>query len=279
MGLSRSRLEAALQVLSTVDQVPPLSPQAPLPFSFHLFETLPSTNEAAWKLVNQGAGAGTVAIAAQQQAGRGQWGRQWSSPRGGLYLSLVLDPKLAVEFSAQLTLASAWGIATLLRSQGIPVCLKWPNDLVLHGKKLAGILTETRVQQGRITKAVIGVGVNWTNPVPQAGINLKSYLNSQSHASVHSLEALAALILHGLALGYQFWQREGIGTLLANYSTLLLGLGQVITVNGRSGIVAGISPTGELQMQLQHPSETQSATTASGQLILLKPGTISLGYS
>jgi len=65
-----------------------------------------------------------------------------------------------------------------LREHGIPVGLKWPNDLMLCGRKLGGILTETKVQQGRITKAVVGVGINW-NPVPETGINLLSFQANQ----------------------------------------------------------------------------------------------------
>lgn len=183
------------------------------------FDTLASTNSTLWDLLNRGAGAGTTVIAAQQQAGRGQWGRQWQSSPGGLYLSVAVAPNLAAAQNHQLTLCSAWGIAKTLRNYSLPIQLKWPNDLLLHGRKLGGILTETRLRQGQITTAVIGVGLNWTNPVPETGINLKSVLADQSAPAIHSLEMLAAIALQGLESGYQQWQSGK--DLLPDYLKLL----------------------------------------------------------
>jgi BirA family biotin operon repressor/biotin-[acetyl-CoA-carboxylase] ligase len=187
----------------------------------YFFDTLPSTNDTLWNLIDQGASPGTVVIAAQQQSGRGQWGRHWQSPPGGLYLSVAIASKIPANQSTQLTLWSAWGIATILRSYSIPVWLKWPNDVLLYGRKLGGILTETRLHQGQITIAVIGIGLNWGNPVPESGINLQAALITQPHLSIHSLEELAAITLEGLELGYQRWQTLGIKSLLPDYLAFL----------------------------------------------------------
>ncbi len=113
MALNQQRLEAILAELQAVDA-------SSLP-SIHVFETLPSTNQKLWDLLDAGAKPGTVVIANQQISGRGQWGRQWSSPIGGLYLSVAIAPNLPAEHSYQLTLGSAWGIANALRDRGIPV--------------------------------------------------------------------------------------------------------------------------------------------------------------
>lgn len=196
----------------------------------HFFDILPSTNDALWDLINQGASSGTTVIAAQQQSGRGQWGRQWQSPPGGLYLSVALlfnrstanAPKVPASKGTELTLWSAWGIATILRAYSVPVWLKWPNDVLLYGRKLGGILTETRLQQGQITVAVIGIGLNWANPVPESGINLQA-LTPQPHPCICSLEGLAAITLEGLELGYQRWQTLGTEGLLPDYLSLLMG--------------------------------------------------------
>ena len=242
-----------------------------LQFSIHLFETLPSTNQTLWSLIEQGASPGTVVIATQQTAGRGQWGRQWVSPLGGLYLSVAIAPNLPAQKSYQLTLCSAWGIATALRDRGIPVGLKWPNDLMLCGCKLGGILTETKVQQGQITKAVVGVGINWANPVPAPGINLQSLAGDQFD-SITSLEMLTAITLEGIAAGNECLQ-VGIDTLLPSYEKLLTNMGCVISVNGHSGIIVGVTATGELRVRLC-PEKAKVATSE----ICLKPGTIRLGY-
>jgi BirA family biotin operon repressor/biotin-[acetyl-CoA-carboxylase] ligase len=239
----------------------------------HFFETLPSTNQTLWNLIDQGAEPGTVVIATQQTSGRGQWGRQWSSPPGGLYLSVAIAPNLPVQQSYHLTLCSAWGIAMALREHGIPVGLKWPNDLMLCGRKLGGILTETKVQQGRITKAVVGVGINWANPVPETGINLQSFQANQP-APIASLEMLAAVTLLGIASGYEHSQ-TGIDALLPSYQELLTSRGRLVFVNGHAGIIVGVTSTGELQVRLCAEKATNSVADRE---ICLKPGTISLGY-
>jgi BirA family biotin operon repressor/biotin-[acetyl-CoA-carboxylase] ligase len=244
--------------------------EVPLKLSYHIFETLPSTNQTVWKLMDQGAEPGTVAIALEQTAGRGQWGRQWQSSLGGLYLSLALAPNLPATNSALLTLCSAWGIATALRSYSIPVFIKWPNDLILWGRKLGGILTETRVQQGKITKAVVGVGINWANPVPETGINLQSFFEQQPQQVISSLESLAAITLQGIFTGYQYASPKQIETLLPSYLELLTSKGRCVIVDGRSGVVVGVAPTGELRVRLY--------SAAAAEEICLQPGTISLGY-
>ncbi|MFM6456331.1 MAG: biotin--[acetyl-CoA-carboxylase] ligase, partial [Planktothrix sp.] len=137
MTFNLFRLQSALQTLMETRYDTSLLP------TIHYFDTLVSTNQTAWELLEQGEPAGTVVIAGQQTAGRGQWGRQWQSNQGGLFLSKIVEFKLPVAKQAQFTLCSAWGIATILRDRGCPVQLKWPNDLILNQKKLGGILTET----------------------------------------------------------------------------------------------------------------------------------------
>ena len=243
--------------------------------SIHFFETLPSTNQTLWNLIDQGAEPGTVVIATQQTSGRGQWGRHWSSPPGGLYLSVAIAPNLLAQHSYQLTVCSAWGIAMALREHGIPVGIKWPNDLMLCECKLGGILIETKVCRGRITKAVVGVGINWANAVPATGITLQSFQASQVSASITSLEMLTAVTLLGIASGNERLQ-EGIDTLLPSYQKLLTSMGRLVCVNGRSGIIVGVTSTGELRVRLC--SESISNSVAAPE-ICLKPGAISLGYS
>ncbi|MCJ8278630.1 MAG: biotin--[acetyl-CoA-carboxylase] ligase, partial [Rivularia sp. ALOHA_DT_140] len=132
-----------------------------LPFRLHIFESVASTNKTLWELAAKEPLSKCVVIAAEQTNGRGQWGRQWVSGKGGLYLSFGFTPKLDINSGYQLTLATAWGIAEHLRKYGVDVEIKWPNDLVLNGRKLGGILTETKVSASKITQAVIGVSINW----------------------------------------------------------------------------------------------------------------------
>lgn len=258
--------------------------------ALHLFNSLPSTNQTTWELLDQGYGEGVVVIALQQEAGRGQRGRQWVSAKGGLYLSVGLIPNAAAIAGTQLILSTACGIATALRTappllsgvtDTIPVQLKWLNDLILNGHKLGGILTETRIQQNRMGRAVVGVGINWTNPVPAVGINLASYLQNQPTPLIESLEMLAAIVLHGIFSGYRRWQREGIEPILPEYFNLLSHRDRPLTIRGRVGRIIGITPDGELRVQVQAEKPPGSAPSVMGEAleeIVLKPGTISLGY-
>lgn len=253
-----------------------------LDFSIQIFDQVSSTNETLWTLVADGAPPGTVVIATRQTAGKGQRGRQWESSPGGLYLSVALAPNLNARDALLLTLCSAWGLATTFRAYNIPVSLKWPNDLILEGYKLGGILTETKIHQGQITKAVVGVGINWSNPVPETGINLQTFLGDRPHPEITSLEMLAALTLWAVASGYQTFAHQGVGTLLPSYQNLMVGIGQPLVVEGSTGVVLGVSNTGELRVRLNESlrSDPNSPFTGAStpEEIELMPGTINQGY-
>lgn len=261
--------------------------------TLHVFDCLASTNQTAWEYCQSGASHGTGILALAQTAGRGQWGQQWQSSTGGLYLSVILRPQLAIAQSAQLTLCTAWGIARCLRviparlsgvPAGLPVQLKWLNDLILRGRKLGGILTETRLRQGQITTAVVGVGINWQNPVPELGINLQSYLSSPSVPLsvplIESLELLSAIALYGIQLGYQRLQEAGIDSLLPEYWAWLTHRDRSVSINGQTGQIIGVTAAGELRLWLDHPPRypNQPILAPTPSEILIKPGTISLGY-
>jgi BirA family transcriptional regulator, biotin operon repressor / biotin---[acetyl-CoA-carboxylase] ligase len=247
-----------------------------LPFSLHFLESVSSTNQTLWEMLNLGASSGSVVIATLQTAGRGQWGRQWISPVGGLYLSVAIafDQKIEATDSYQLTFATAWGIASQLRQHNVNVAIKWPNDLVLNGRKLGGILTETKVNKGQITQAVIGVGINWTNPVPETGINLESWQSSQNSRQISCLEMLTATVLLGIESGMECLYQEGINILLSRYLDLLTNMGDRVYVNNLSGIVVGVTPQGNLRVDLE-TYDTKEIITPE---IYIQPGTISLGY-
>lgn len=261
MSFERDRFNA---ILERGEHLPPLS--------LHHFEMLDSTNIRLWQLLDRGATIPAIAIAQQQTTGRGQWGRTWVSPPGGLYLSIAIAPQLAIADSFHLTLYSAWGIAEGLRQQGIPVALKWPNDLILRGRKLGGIKIETRLRSGtnpkdsaaRIALAVIGVGINWRNPVPEAGINLQEY------PTISSLEMLAAIVTRSILSAWERSRRQGIAPLLADYNSLLDSIGRKVIVDGCPGTILSAESSGALRLRLHCLGATAE--------ILRMPGTLSLGY-
>jgi BirA family biotin operon repressor/biotin-[acetyl-CoA-carboxylase] ligase len=135
----------------------------------HWLDTTTSTNDVAAHLAELGAAEGTTVAADMQTAGRGRLGRTWFSPPGaGLYVSLVLRPSGNLSTpshpSALLTLASGVAIAEGVRtSTGLPAEIKWPNDVMIGRRKLAGILAEAAAHGGRLQHVIVGFGVNLHN--------------------------------------------------------------------------------------------------------------------
>jgi BirA family biotin operon repressor/biotin-[acetyl-CoA-carboxylase] ligase len=129
--------------------------------------TVSSTMDLLHGLAEDGAEAGTVVVAGEQTGGRGSRGRGWRSPPGGLWLSVLFRPRVAagVElFGLRIGLAVADAVEAL--GPGVPVRLKWPNDLMVGERKLGGILCEARWQGESLAWVVAGVGINVANPIP-----------------------------------------------------------------------------------------------------------------
>ena len=126
------------------------------------FDSLPSTNDRGRDLAMAGAAEGTAVVAGQQTAGRGRLGRTWSSPAGeGLYLSIILRPGVRPADASVITLAAAVAVAeTLSLDFGAGADIKWPNDVLVAGRKICGILVESAIEGDRIQHAILGIGVN-----------------------------------------------------------------------------------------------------------------------
>ena len=127
----------------------------------HYEESLPSTNARAYELANEGAFHGEVVLTEQQTAGKGRRGRTWVSPPGkNLYFSAILRPELPPQRAPELTLVAAVALCETLREAGAKATIKWPNDVQIDGKKVAGILTELSADTERVHFVILGIGVN-----------------------------------------------------------------------------------------------------------------------
>lgn len=126
------------------------------------FEAIDSTNRVAKSMAQQGAPEGTLVIADEQTAGRGRLGRRWLAPRGtSLLFSLIFRPAVEVRRAQGLTMICGLGVRQAIRiATGLPAQLKWPNDILLRGRKAGGILTELGLQAARLDYAVVGIGLN-----------------------------------------------------------------------------------------------------------------------
>jgi BirA family transcriptional regulator, biotin operon repressor / biotin---[acetyl-CoA-carboxylase] ligase len=141
-----------------------LQPRLPCAYRLVCYDTVGSTNDEAKRLARAGADEGTLVWACEQTAGRGRRGHTWASPRGNLYASLILRPGCPASRAAQLGFVAALAVGDTLgsackRREG--VSHKWPNDVLVHGRKIAGILLESELGEGDIPEFVIvGVGIN-----------------------------------------------------------------------------------------------------------------------
>lgn len=234
-----------------------------------VFKEVGSTNEILWErfAAKSTIKIPQVAIAARQTAGRGQWGRSWASSEGGLYLSMLIPIELDPQNAYSFTIASVWGIAKQLRKKAIPVEIKWANDLVLQGKKLGGIKTETKVSQGKITAAVIGVGINYSNKTPDVGINLQNFWDNNLK---FSMEQLAALVITGILEAIALLQTQSIEAILPGYTEYLKNMGEMVVYEGHLGEIIGVNGQGELLLNME--AEGSRCT------VKIPPGGLSLGY-
>jgi len=135
--------------------------RSPLARVVEVHDAVASTQELARKLARAGTPHGTLVVAGVQKGGRGRLGRHWGSPEGGLWMSLVLRPGLVAGHASRITQTAAVGVAGALWEIGVEARIKWPNDLLVGGKKICGILAESGVGPGgRLDYAILGIGMN-----------------------------------------------------------------------------------------------------------------------
>ena len=156
-----------------------------------------STNDEAARLARAGARHGTVVIAEQQHAGRGRDGRAWASPPGlGLYLSAIVRPPLPLALVPPMTLAIGVAVCDAVRTTGADANLKWPNDVLVGGKKLAGVLVEAQSQGPRLEAVIVGIGVNLGGALPDAVASTAITLEEAAGVRADRERFLATLLAH-----------------------------------------------------------------------------------
>jgi len=146
------------------------------------FDELDSSNREAMRQAEAGAVEGTVIFADRQTAGRGRLGRTWHTVQDSLAFSIILRPPLPPEKVPQLSLLTAVALQQALSQYCADIRIKWPNDLLIHGAKVSGILTEMRAEPGLVQAVVVGIGINlttpeqgWPNDISQAVTDLQSH--------------------------------------------------------------------------------------------------------
>lgn len=216
-----------------------------------------STNDYAKELASYGAEEGTVVIAETQTAGRGRLGRRWISPNGGLYLSIILRPKISVVETVKLVFVASLAVAkTLNELYRLSAETKWPNDVLVKGKKVCGILAEANTTGEKVNYTVIGVGVN-------ANFNAEKALPKELAETATSLEnALGRKIqleelfrglIEKLETLYHLFLKEGFTPILNEWKKYASFLGKNVEVaNGTEkthGIAVDIDSDGSLVLK------------------------------
>jgi len=184
------------------------------------FDEAGSTMDLLRLRAEAGAPEGTAVLAGRQTSGRGRRGRSWESPEGGLWFSLLLrpaiEPRLAGCISVSIALSSAQALRERYR---LPVLVKWPNDLILEGRKLGGILIELATRGERIDWLIVGLGLNVNNPLPE-GARIPPISLSEALGGPVELEGVFVVVFRGIARGYLGFLREGFGPVRARWAQL-----------------------------------------------------------
>ena len=205
----------------------------------HAYESADSTMDIAHRLAAAGEPEGSVVVAEGQQKGRGRMGRAWLSPKGkGIYCSILLRPPLALSEVSRVTLLAAVAVARAIQEvTGIEPQIKWPNDVMVDSKKVAGILTELSGELNRVNYCVVGVGLNVNTParhLPPHGTSLAEELG----AKVDRVKLARALFLQMDRLYGEFLER-GIQPVLEEWRRFAGFLGRRIRVEAQGRRVDG----------------------------------------
>ena len=222
---------------------------------YHFFKT-DSTNRVAFELGHSGEPEGAVVLAEEQTAGRGRAGHEWHSERtAGIYVTLLLRPKLAPVQAPLLTMTAGLSVHTAVEGvTGLVVDLKWPNDLMVRGKKAGGILTEMHADPGAIRFVVVGIGLNVNQErFPGELANVATSLRQETGKTQSRMELLVRL-LREFESDYNRFVREGVASVVKRFEVLSsYAHGKRVRItNGTEsflGTTAGLGPEGLLQVE------------------------------
>ncbi|MDF2721632.1 MAG: biotin--[acetyl-CoA-carboxylase] ligase [Paenibacillus sp.] len=213
--------------------------------SLKLFDSVDSTQTVAHQLAEQGAAEGTLVIAEQQTAGRGRMGRSWHSPKGkGVWMSIVLRPGIPVHFTPQLTLLVAVALCrTIRKMEPLPVAIKWPNDLLIEGKKISGILLESSAEDERLKYVIAGIGisVNLTaEDYPEELLERATSLRIASGKAWDRTKLIQSLLEQFETL-YELYHTQGFEPIRTAWEALAVTLGKPIVARTPRGEIEGIA--------------------------------------
>lgn len=229
-----------------------------------LMDVLSSTNERAKELARLGAVHGQIVLANRQSSGRGRMQRKWESPSGGLWMSVVLRPKLSLADASKITLAAGVAIANALRELfQLSIGIKWPNDLIYQGKKLAGILGEVVGEWNAVQTLIIGIGLNANFQREELSGSFNAITLQEILGYNVDLNSLTAAILKHLEIELLSLEKNGFEDLRSKWMDRAVGIGdEVMIMQGEKtlqGVLKGISMDGALILETKDGEKSFTA--------------------
>lgn len=218
------------------------------------FDTIDSTNIKAQELAEKGYQSGTLVVADKQESGKGRRGRSWVSPSGtGIFMTLMIKPDINPNNASMLTLVAALAVAKAITSvTGEEALIKWPNDIVVNGKKVCGILTEMNAQFDYINHIVVGIGINVHNEsFPEEISQMASSLMIEAGGKrFHRAQIIAETMSYFEQYYDTFLKTQDLSALVREYDELLVNRNKSVRVldlkEPFDGKAMGITPKGEL---------------------------------
>ena len=232
------------------------------PFDIEYHDSIGSTNDRARELADAGE-TDVVVLADEQTGGRGRLGRAWAAPSGGIWLSLVCRPDVPTAHAPVYTLAAAVATTEALESVGIDAGIKWPNDVLVDGEKITGILTEMEGESGRVSWIVVGVGLNANidaESVPETATTIRELVGDVDRAALTRdiLERFEAF-------------RTDTDSILPAWRASSTTLGQRVRVETQRGDVVGKAVDIEFPGTLVVETETGRERVSAGDCEHLRP--------
>jgi BirA family biotin operon repressor/biotin-[acetyl-CoA-carboxylase] ligase len=213
--------------------------------TIHYFQTLDSTNSKAYQLALNGAEEGEVVISESQEKGRGRLGRQWFSPPYlNLYLSIILRPKISPHQASLNTLMAAVATADAIQKfSGLVPLIKWPNDILLRDRKVAGLLNEIHSEMDRIHFVILGIGVNLNMDEKMFSKEIRTVATSLKieTGQTVSRKVFLQFFLQELEKWYSIFSEEGSAVILKAWRDRARIKGRQVKVTSFGETVAGIA--------------------------------------
>ena len=225
-----------------------------------VFEETSSTNDVVEKLARDGVGEGVVVFAESQTKGRGRLGRKWLSPaRKGLWFSVLLRPNLRPQAATQLMVAASASLARAIGEEtGLAAEIKWPNDILIRGKKVAGILTELSAELDHVKYVILGIGVDVNlnaNDFPAELRKVATSLKIETGRNLNRAE-LAAAILRALDADYARIGRRQFSCIREEWQELCSTLGRSVNIRVGDRLLHGraesLDEDGALLLRTEH---------------------------